>query len=252
MDGIIGGSRLRYDPEPDAHFGRLRLVLDDIVRRDIGHVVFGGDIGAGDTVDRFFAVLSAYPVTTSFVLGNHDGYGDIARQGHAGATPVAGRLCSAQQDGAWTRIVIDTSDNTVGNAQLAWLDAELRGAGPVMLFSHHPVLEIDTPIERAGAALRDRAGLKAVLLAAGREVTIFCGHYHMIDDAREGTIRQHVSPAVSYQIVKGADGVQVDRSTFGYRVIEISDAGIRTQPVLLTEARCGSPGPAKPESKDVW
>lgn len=38
------------------------------------------------------------------------------------------------------------------------------------------------------------------------------------DEAREANIRQFVTPAVSYQIVKQSDRLRVDTHTFGYRI----------------------------------
>jgi Icc protein len=91
-------------------------------------------------------------------------------------------------------------------------------------------------VERSGVALRDRDDVKALLASADCEVSVFCGHYHMIYEAREANIRQFVSPATSYQIVKVSDRLQVDTSTFGYRVLSIDDGEISTEVVLLTEA----------------
>jgi 3',5'-cyclic-AMP phosphodiesterase len=60
------------------------------------------------------------------------------------------------------------------------------------------------------------------------EVSVFCGHDHMIDEAREANIRQFVTPAVSCQIVKRADGLRMDTRTFGYRSLEIDGAEAKT------------------------
>jgi len=124
----------------------------------------------------------------------------------------------------------------VGDDQLAWLARELDGTDKVAIFLHHPILQIDTPLERSGAALRDRDKIKMLLASTDCEVSVFCGHYHMIDEAREARIRQFVTPAVSYQIIKQADRLRVDTSTFGYRILEIDGAEIATEVVLLAEA----------------
>jgi len=236
MDGEMDRSQMRYDPEPDEHGAHLRLILDDIAQKGITNVIFGGDIGSKQAVGCFFDLLKTYPFGTSGVLGNHDDYGDVARYWNVEASQVNRKLCYSRSDSFWKFVFLDTSDNALGEEQLVWLRRELDGASQVALFLHHPILAIDTPLERAGAALRDRQELKTVLSGADCEVSVFCGHYHMIDEAVEGNIRQFVSPAVSYQIVKQTDRLRVDKKTFGYRILEISGTQIRTEAVLLTEA----------------
>ena len=73
-----------------------------------------------------------------------------------------------------------------------------------------------------------------ILASTDCEVAVFCGHYHMIDEACEASIRQFVTPAVSYQIIKQSDRLPVDTSTFGYRILELDGAEITSEIVLLT------------------
>jgi Icc protein len=95
------------------------------------------------------------------------------------------------------------------------------------IFVHHPVLALDAPVDRTRAALRDRDEVKSQLIGAGCRIYLFCGHYHMIDEAREANIRQYVSPAVSYQIVKQSQFLKADTGTFGYRILEMDEEEIR-------------------------
>jgi len=197
--------------------------------------VIGGDIGTKESVPDFFELLKGYAFTASISLGNHDIYCNLARYHDSGAAEVEGKACFSHDDGVLKRVYLDSSDNAVGDKQIAWLARELSGANKAALFLHHPILEIDTPLERAGAALKDRHKLKTVLTRAGCEVTVFCGHYHMIDETCETNIRQFVTPAVSYQIVKQASRLRVDTKTFGYRILEIDGAEIKTEVILLTK-----------------
>lgn len=232
MCGGLAGDKMRYASEPAEHQANLRLVLGDIARKGISEVIFGGDIGSAQAVGGFFALLSRYDFATSFILGNHDTYAEVAKYlPHAGA--VDGKMCYARSVGDLKHVFLDTSDNTVGDAQCAWLARELKPAGRVVLFIHHPILDVDTPIERAGAALRDRDQLKALLTASACEIDVFCGHYHMDDERSEANVRQFVTPAVSYQIVKRAERIEVDTSEVAYRIIEIDGTDIRTEVVRL-------------------
>jgi 3',5'-cyclic-AMP phosphodiesterase len=234
MGGTIAGDKMRYDDAPEEHKDHLRSVLDDIARRGISDVIFGGDIGTNKSVLGFFELLNGCNFTTSIILGNHDTYGNVAPHCGVGVHAVQGKMCFSDSDGHLKRIFLDTSDNTVGDDQLAWLARELEGASNVALFLHHPILEINTPLERSGAALRDRDKIKLLLASTDCEIAVFCGHYHMIDEARDASIRQFVTPAVSYQIIKQSDRPRVDTSTYGYRILEIDGAEITSEVVLLT------------------
>lgn len=234
IDRNVDGGRMQYDRVPDEHGRRLDNVLDDMVRRGVSAAVFGGDIGLGESVAGFFDRLKALPLAMSIVLGNHDTHDDVVRHWRPAVSAVDRRLCYSRPGGPWRSIVLDTSDNAIGEAQLAWIADQVDGAERIALFMHHPLLAVDTPVEHAGAALRDRQQLTSLLVQTGSEVVVFCGHYHMVDDAREANIRQLMSPAVSYQIIKRADRITLDSSTYGYRLIDLSGVEIRTEVVLLS------------------
>jgi 3',5'-cyclic-AMP phosphodiesterase len=137
-------------------------------------------------------------------------------------------------------VFLDTSDNTIGDSQLIWLRHQADGASKIALFLHHPILEIDTPLELAGATLRDRDKLKRLLTGLSCEVWAFCGHYHMDDQASEANIQQFVTPAISYQIVKRAETVEVEIDRVGYRILEIDEGDISTEVVMLDHLHGGA------------
>jgi 3',5'-cyclic-AMP phosphodiesterase len=90
----------------------------------------------------------------------------------------------------------------LANVSFQWLRTELNTEKLVLLFLHHPVIAVDTPLDRLGAALHDREQVKACLQECNKNVALFCGHYHMQDAVAEGVIRQLVTPAPSYQILR--------------------------------------------------
>ncbi|WP_168879451.1 metallophosphoesterase [Rhizobium sp. P28RR-XV] len=233
--GEITGTKMGYEATPQEHEHHLRLVLDDIARKGISKVVFGGDIGTAHSVAGFFELLRAYAFDVSLILGNHDTYVNVTPYYDKGGGTVAGKLCYSQQDPHLKRIFLDTSDNAVGDGQRKWLARELEGVKRAAIFLHHPIVPLDTPIDRTGAALRDRDEVRSLLIGMGCRVSLFCGHYHMIDEAREANIWQYVSPAVSYQIVKQSDCLKDDTGTFGYRILEMDKEEIKTQVVLFSE-----------------
>lgn len=236
MDSDIAGNKMRYDNVPREHEDRLRLVLDDIARKGISNILFGGDIGTAQSVQGFFELLKDYDFTTTVILGNHDDYRNVTQYWQADDSAVDGKLCFSRTDGQLKQIFLDSSDNVLGDAQRAWLERELDGISNAAVFVHHPILALNTPVDRTGAALRDRHEAKSILASAGCRISIFSGHYHMIDETREANIRQFVTPAVSYQIVKQSDQLRTDTAAFGYRILEIDGTEITTQAVLLSRA----------------
>ena len=237
MGGEIADTKMRYLDEPREHEDHLRLVLDDIAGKGISEVVFGGDIGTQESVVGFFEILDGYDFKVSIILGNHDTYSNVVQHCHMSDSAIEGKMCFSHNDVHLKRIFLDSSDNVLGDEQRAWLARELDGVSKAALFVHHPILAIDTPLEQAGVALRDRDEVKALLLSrADCGLSVFCGHYHMIAEVREANIRQFATPAVSYQIIKHSDPFRVDTDAFGYRIVEIDDARIRTDVVMLTNA----------------
>jgi Icc protein len=110
----------------------------------------------------------------------------------------------------------------MSNVQFNWLQNELVTDKHIMLFIHHPVFGIDTPIDKK-YPLAGRERIAEALQQSGKSVTIFCGHYHMGDVLQVRNITQHITPASSYQITKHADEIEGNSSTFGYRLINVDD-----------------------------
>ncbi|MFC2249981.1 metallophosphoesterase [Labrys portucalensis] len=233
MDGAMDSDKMHYASEPAEHRDHLRWVLDDIAARGISEVIFGGDIGAPSSVPDFFEILESYDFSRRIVLGNHDDHDVVSPflsdQTHA----LQGKACFSEGGPALKWVFLDSSANRVDDDQLAWFARELQGTRRLLLFLHHPVLPIDTPVEHAGAALKERDTLKALLTGSQCDVSLFCGHYHMADERREANIRQFCTPAVSYQIVKEAERLRSDTTRCGYRIVDIDGGQIETEIVYL-------------------
>ena len=95
---------------------------------------------------------------------------------------------------------------------------------------HHAVFPVMTAIDRKHF-LRGREKLQQLIVDSGKRVYIFCGHYHMADDQQIGEVSQYISPAISYQVHKEQDPIQVTADFFGYRIIRMIDQEIETEVV---------------------
>jgi 3',5'-cyclic-AMP phosphodiesterase len=227
---------IEYRHEPDQHRERLRIVIDDIARRGISNIVFGGDIGAKTSTRWFFETLDHYCFKLRLVLGNHDTFAAVASFYRGKNASLADQLYYSCEEADLKSIFLDTSANFVGDRQLAWLQSELDDKKKTfVVFAHHPILQINTPLDRIGVALRDRDDVHALLRGARGRVVIFCGHYHMNVETTDTNIQQFLTPAICYQIIEQADPIAVDDRSFGYRILRLDGAEIVTEVVTFSQ-----------------
>jgi 3',5'-cyclic AMP phosphodiesterase CpdA len=206
-------------------------ILDDVRNRGIRSIIFGGDIGEATAQPFFFDSLKAYQL--QLTLGNHDTFAEVSRHFYNEAWKEKGEAYSAQEEAHYKYLFLDTSSNSLSPAQKQWLEKELVSAKPLLLFVHHPVLGVDTPVDKA-YPLQGREWLQQRLLARTAPTYIFCGHYHMLDEQHISAIHQFITPAASYQIVKEAQEITADNTGFGYRIITINNDQVSSQVISFS------------------
>ena len=194
----------------------FETVLADIEKRKISEVIFGGDIGEPTAHEYFFKKLQNFSV--KLILGNHDKFNIVKDYFIKDKNKV--ELYYKSEDENYQYIFLDTSVDELSKTQLEWLQNELAENKELILFLHHPILGIETPVDKV-YPLKNREELKSVLLAFKKNVTLFCGHYHMNDEQEFKNIKQYTTQSMSFQLMKNATEIEVDNKNFGYRVIEI-------------------------------
>ena len=218
------------EPSPRNHpiepYKNLDIVLTDIAQRDIGEIVFGGDIGAGTAHSHFFASLS--PFKLDLVLGNHDKNDEVRPYFDRGID--RNELYYKSEEMAYDEFFLDSSSNSISIGQLKWLQQEMKADKDIVLFIHHPILPIACAADRA-FHLGNRDQLVSLLRDVDRQITVFCGHYHMNDDQVLGNIRQICTQSMAFQLVKESPEISVDSSLFGYRIIELSENALNVQSI---------------------
>ena len=137
-----------------------------------------------------------------------------------------------EEDPYFKYVYLDSSSYSLNEVQQAWLVEQLKTDKDVVVFIHHPILPVHTEMDNK-YPLQGREKLEELLKQHQKKVYIFCGHYHTSDIKTVGNITQYVTPASSFQVVKQMGKVEFDAVTFGYRLIEITDAQIETEVVLL-------------------
>lgn len=225
--------KITYLDEIDEHKENFKIILNDIVEKGILDVVFGGDIGSPESNQWFFETIKEYGLTLKIILGNHDSYLEISKY-YIPEYPIDNdELKYELEDDYFKYIFLDTSSNSMSPGQLEWLKDHLKTEKKIIVFSHHPILEINTQIENLGAALQGRNEVKQALNAIKNDIIIFCGHYHMEDIAIEKNIQQFSTIACSYQIEKAITAIKVNEYLLGYRTITIDQNNIHTELISL-------------------
>jgi 3',5'-cyclic-AMP phosphodiesterase len=201
----------------------FEMVLADLSKQGITEIIFGGDIGEASAHNYFFNAIKHF--SFKLILGNHDKYEQVKE--HFSDDFNKEELFYKVEEGNYLYLFLDTSLDEISNNQLQWLQSEFATNKKIILFIHHPVLSINTAVDKL-YPLKNREQLRALLLSYEKNVTLFCGHYHMNDEQDLENIKQITTQALSFQLVKESDEIKVDTSNFGYRIIEIYEDKIET------------------------
>lgn len=210
-----------------------QLILNDITDKGIEEVVFGGDIGETASYEWFFDSVQSKKLDFKITLGNHDKMEDVL--------PFLPNLAEQPQYGFYYQredefykyLFLDSSTDSINSGQINWLRQALSTEKKILLFLHHPVLEVGTIMDKK-YPLHNRDVIKDLLLQHFSNVYIFCGHYHMKHEQSYQNIKQMITPACSYLIRKNPEKIEKCFTSFGYRIIHINPNAISTE-VLFFE-----------------
>lgn len=209
----------------------LKLILEDVRKKNITEIIIGGDMGE-TTAKEFFELLEDF--TLHVTLGNHDDFTEVTKYFKKYTRADRSELYYSFERDAFKYVFLDSSSGSISKTQLQWLRDELKTNLSLLLFLHHPVLPVHTPIDQL-YPLRNRQELRSLLQDFPQPVTIFCGHYHMNDEAVISYIRQFITPAASVQIEKEAEPMKLYNGPFGYRIISIDADRVSTELMIYKD-----------------
>lgn len=217
------------EQEVDAR-NNWNVILKDIASRQIGQIIYGGDIGETSSHKWFFESLSKFEI--SIILGNHDTYSEVHKYFDKSVDPSYSELFYSFEDNYHKFVFLDSSSGEIGENQLSWLKRTLNTEKNIVIFIHHPILPINAEVDKQ-FALKGRHKIELELNKIKNNVTVFSGHYHFDDIKTKKNIRQFVTPAGSFQIVKEADEIKVHKNFFGYRIIDFDKTIIKSKVILF-------------------
>ncbi len=191
---LIQVSDLHFVPPGTLLFGldpraRLAAAIADINAHhgDAELCLFTGDLadhGAPDAYEALRETLAALRIPYRLMMGNHDDRDNFLRAFPEAPRDEYGFVQTVVPSGAGDIILLDTHEPGQASGSFcaerqAWLKARLAEAAgrPVILFMHHPPLDIGIPaMDRIG--LVDRQGFADALVGAAGIRHIFFGHVH--------------------------------------------------------------------------
>ncbi|WP_271781856.1 metallophosphoesterase family protein [Aquimarina algiphila] len=212
---------------------RLDDIVKDIKNEKITEVICTGDIGENEGVSYFFEQLKT--ISLSITLGNHDSFTEISKYYGKGAHYDSLKLYSSVEKEEYKFIYLDSSEGIIDSQQLFWLEKELVSLKFIIIFMHHPVIGLNLEVDNIGK-LKNRDAVLSILESYPNKITIFCGHYHMESKVVYKNITQNITPAVSFQVEKNPNTIEINTSIFGYRIIELEKNHQSSTIKLLSDA----------------
>jgi Icc protein len=199
-DGIDTAARLS---RCIAHFAALDVAPDLLVLS--GDLV---DAGTAPEYRRLRAMLDALRVPVCLMPGNHDRRAPL-RQVFADHDYLGteGRMFYHRDVRGLRLIALDSviegrEGGDLDEAQLAWLDALLRGEPglPVLMLLHHPPVATGfSRMDRISVAAESAARLGRVIAGAPQVRAVLCGHVHRSVQAVWQGVQVSVCPSAAFQ-----------------------------------------------------
>ncbi len=206
-------------------------IIEDIGRRGINRIIFGGDIGDPQSNDWFFQAVEKYQFDIS--PGNHDSYNTVIKFFSPSSKARFDELCYTREEEFHKLIFLDSSKGQVSARQLGWLQEELVTKKKLLVFVHHPIISVTNTAADRSFPLAEREKVEQILLKSPTPIDLFCGHYHFNDQRVKQNITQRITMASSVQVVKEAEEVELSNETFGYRIINLDNDRVSTEIVTF-------------------
>jgi Icc protein len=204
----------------------LSLVLEDLEKQEIQHIVIGGDISFSKPeteANKYLKrSLDRLQIPYFVIPGNHD---DSNQLKHFFTYPEGlDELYYFKQIDDFSFICLDSSSGKLSKNQLKWLEYELEENSAVnTIFIHHPIVKSDALFMDENHALTNMQEIQNILFGLKRNFIIFSGHYHLEKTIVCRNIIQHITPSLFIQIDQNSSTFKIDHTIPGYRIIKIRE-----------------------------
>ncbi len=230
-----------------------RELLQDVIRKIqdsaevVDHLVITGDHTHDELPTSYSAVrsiLSPWLDRLWQVPGNHDDR-TVMRSVFGDRISGAGqqRINFSFKAGSWLCLGLDTHlpgsvSGLIEDQQIEWIVEQLHNSpdSRVALFMHHPPVLLNSVwMDRIGLDGRER--LQKCIEQNPAIQLVCCGHVHHESSHRVGGAEIVTTPSTGIQFSPDGESATFVAAPPGYRVIELTEHGYRTEVRRLSETR---------------
>lgn len=176
--------------------------------------------------------LDGLNIPYAVISGNHDDPALLAQSFRLEDDLHDGELYYRRKIGEEWGLFLDTTPGMLSQKQLQWVREELMRPGPSrqLVFMHHPPILAGLPhMDNNYPLLKPaREALQALFVECGKELFVFCGHYHneITTHCSYGTI--FITPSSYLQIAPYQKEFAIEHTMPGFRYIELQPQLIRS------------------------
>ena len=229
---------------------QMGSVLARIERLEVApaFIVVSGDLADDGSAESYEVVndvltgLGSGVTPVLLALGNHDDRATFCRV-VLGENRIddQGPYCHSQLIDGLRVIVLDSTipgdvGGALGEAQLAWLEDELRMPAPRgnLIVLHHPCRLAGPAHHYPAFIVRESAALEAIVARhRDRVIGVLAGHSHQANSAPFGGTLHATAPAVLCQLDFFAGDEYTPIPGSGFNLCQTDDGGLIVHPVLL-------------------
>jgi Icc protein len=188
---------------------------------------FSGEIEAYQWIKQ---VLQDFSSPYLVIAGNHDHAGRLAETFNLQEFVTEEMLFFTQTVKNKRIFFLDTSSYVLPPRQIAWLQEQLATqTEPCLLFMHHPPLLCNCTFMDTYYPLRNHDEVWAVIREYPMIEAIFCGHYHADRTMLKDNKTVYVTPSTALQIDTETLCFEIKDQRAGWRVIDWSAQGVKTE-----------------------
>jgi len=227
---IAGANECPHQVDCRAQF---KAVLKEVSAQVPDAIVLSGDLcfrdPEGDAYAWIAEQLQVLSCEVVIMAGNHDSQHIMQRHFDIVYHIDTDEIYSMAEWGGHKVFFLDTARGLMSEAQYTWLEEHLTSSGPrSIIFMHHPPMYCGVPHMDALYAFQQIPKFQSFLDHIPSEMFVFCGHYHVERTIRVPGQTIHITPSTFFQINTWQAEFAIDHHRPGYRMIELSAAGVTT------------------------
>jgi Icc protein len=205
-------------------------VLDSLQKQGVRQLALTGDHAETyQGTEWFLEQVEQRGFQYRVILGNHDVFEPYLERNLLQPHPYF-----FEEMEGFRIFFLDSGNYWVDPVQLAWFKEGLASTSlEILVFIHHPVLDCGGTMMDTRYPLQNRDEVRQILVDNGREIGLFCGHYHTDAIIRQDNITQYVTPSTLYQLKKYSERPETDNENIGYRIISLENGKFETKIAYL-------------------